>query len=413
MAEDLILKLLTDKEQAPLRKVGAEFERMALNSSGQVTTYSRDLRPLLDELVAQHQWEVNFESEGKTLGLKKGRHYISLEPGAQLEIAAAPKESLLDVLETEQRILSEISQTQVAKGWTWIETGVNPWSRVDEIELIPSSRYRYMTDYFPQHAKRGTEMMRLTTGTHLNIDFYLEPEAIEMLRVSAYLSPFVTALFANSPYQYGKKTGHYSERAMIWKETDPLRCGWPEFFFESSCSLEDYADFVRSRPLMYFIGDEGQIERGRGETFDSLRPELQEKNALLAMRQIFTESRLKPCCVEIRCFDLLEKDFRYAALAFVLGLVYEDSIRQELNEEALEAGRDKTESLSLLAAKDSLENDFLFQKCEELYDRARSGLLKRGFGEEVLLEKAKPLLENRQSPAHLLLASKRLESWRS
>lgn len=403
MASDLILDLLTDKKEAPLRKVGVEVERLALNAQKEVIRYSRDVEPLFQELAREAHWEVFFESEGHILGLKKGRHYLSLEPGAQVEIAAAPKEHLFDLRDIEREIFAEIRNTQAARDWTWVEIGLNPWSQVEEIELIPSARYRYMSEYFPNKAKRGLEMMRLSTGNHLNIDFYLEPEAIEMLRVGCYLSPFVTALFANSPYQFGKSTGAYSERTFVWQETDPLRCGYPEFLFEKNCRLSDYSAYVRSRPLMYFYGENSQVIQGQGETFDDLPVELQEKNAVLALRQIFTEARLKPCCVEIRCFDQLPEHWRYASLAFVLGLVYDDSIRQELNEEALAVDPGQWREWQERAARKSLEDDELWKKCRELYDRSRSGLLKRSFGEEKLLEEALPLLEARKSPAHWAL----------
>ena len=83
-------------------------------------------------------------------------------------------------------------------------------------------------------------MMRETAGIQVGIDFSSEEDAIAKLHLAGLISPFMTAIFANSKMRGGVDTGYKSFRALAWLNTDNDRCGLATCIgqdnsFEKSC----------------------------------------------------------------------------------------------------------------------------------------------------------------------------------
>lgn len=398
------IRSMLDRPSGPKKRlVGAEVERFGLDRHSKVLRYTEHMAVLFSELVKDFEWKVSAQYKDWILGVNKDQSYISLEPGAQFEIAGSPKNSLFEAQALEDQIDTEVHQTQTAREWKWVWLGVNPYDRAEDIQIIPSPRYQLMTEYFPTKARRGWEMMRLTSGFHLNIDFNTDQEAVEMLQAGFYLVPLITALFGNSPFYHGQRTGHLSERAFIWSETDPLRSGFLDFVFDQNFALKDYVNFVCSTELMYILKQDGSVEAGRSRCLKELSEELVELNALSAMRQIFTEIRLKPCCVELRSFDQQSPELRYAAMAFALGLIYDDENRKLLCERALKVSAKELQKQTLRAATDGLKADDFYEDLKELILWSENGLRRRRLNEEDLLSPVQNLMSGRKNPAQLLL----------
>lgn len=401
-----ILDLVKDKSIKRNWQVGAEIERFVfLRAEKKIAQYSSHIAPVMNELHNTLSWEILYAPENQILGLHRDGHQITLEPGAQFEISPAPQPHLLKIQKFESEIQDEVLRMPSAQDWSWLELGVNPWNQATEMELIPSSRYRYMTEYFPQRAKRGIEMMRLTTGFHLNLDYFTEQEALDLLKSGFYLAPYVTALFANSPFYQSKRAPRLSERMAIWEETDPVRCGYIPGVFDSSFSLKDYVNFVENIPLMYFNDKEDEVQPGSGKTFRDLSLREQEMNAVAAMRQVFTEVRLKPCCLEFRSFDEMKFQDRYAAMAFVTGLLYDSENRNRLLKEIKMLNTENWSKYHRRLSIEGMKDHEVYNKLKSLMSWSIEGLLRRKNNEEGLIQPAEDLLSLRKTPAELLCES--------
>lgn len=398
-----ILKLISDVQRRHQHKplIGAEVERIGCDADGHILQYSSHIEGLLKSLVDHGNWSPSVEEDGRIMGLQKELHAISLEPGAQLEIAPAPSENIFDLEASEAKINEEVLSQPVSKNWAWIWTGLNPWSHASEIELIPSKRYSIMTEYFPHQGRRGLEMMRLTAGSHLNLDFYSAEEAIEILQAACLLVPLMTAIFANSPFYLGKRARALSERTLIWEDTDPLRSGLPKAFLDPDFCLKDYVNLVESIPLMYFQDEQGFYKAAKGAALKDLSKTLMEKNALSSMRQLFTDVRIKPCCIEFRSLDQQEPRRRSSAFSMLVGVLYDSENRKWAREKALELGVDKIRELHHLAAMSGMQNDQIYKEVKNLITRAEKGLVRRAYGEEKLLQEAEFLIQQRKTPAEL------------
>lgn len=109
-------------------------------------------------------------------------------------------------------------------GITLLNYGVSPLSTHKSINLIPKKRYHIMAKYL--WGILSDVMMRETAGVQCCIDFESEEDAIDKFRVANKLTPFMTAMFANSPIRGGVETGYKSFRALSWLNTDNDRCGF-------------------------------------------------------------------------------------------------------------------------------------------------------------------------------------------
>jgi glutamate--cysteine ligase len=89
---------------------------------------------------------------------------------------------------------------------------------------------------------------------------------VRKMRVALALQPIATALFANSPFAEGRPSGFLSERAEIWRFTDPARCGALPWVFEPGFGFEAYVDWALDVP-MYFVARDGVYHDATDVTF--------------------------------------------------------------------------------------------------------------------------------------------------
>jgi glutamate--cysteine ligase len=80
-----------------------------------------------------------------------------------------------------------------------------------------------MDNYFRSIKTTAQIMMRETAGIQLSIDYDSEEDAMQKLRTATFLSPIVSAMFANSPIRNGKLSNYRSYRTNSWLCVDEHR----------------------------------------------------------------------------------------------------------------------------------------------------------------------------------------------
>jgi glutamate--cysteine ligase len=178
----------------------------------------------------------------------------------------------------------------------------------------------------PKGGELSLEMMYQTCGTQINLDYSSEKDFTKKFKLSAFLVPLSTAIFANSPIKENKLSGYLSYRSKVWQNTS--RGGLPKFFFEEM-DFEKYVDMAINIPLL-FIFKNSKHYRVAEETFKDFmegkvqilkneRPNIKDFENHLAT--IFYEIRLKRY-IEIRSLDTCEWDCHCGGPAFYTGLLY-------------------------------------------------------------------------------------------
>ena len=158
-------------------RFGVELEHFIVDKdSKEAVSYygEKGIERVLEKLLPLY--EKSDFSEGHLIALERKDIAISLEPAAQLEVSISPQEDIEQIGLIYQRFVEEI--TPILKGFSYemITTGYQPASKVEDLELIPKQRYRFMDRYFAKIGPYGRQMMRGTAATQLSIDSYREED---------------------------------------------------------------------------------------------------------------------------------------------------------------------------------------------------------------------------------------------
>ena len=179
-------------------------------------------------------------------------------------------------------------------------------------------------------------MMRETAGIQCCIDFCSEEDAMRKFKIANKLSPFMTAMFSNSPIRGGVDTGYKSFRALSWLNTDGDRCGFAGKISEEF-SFEDYIDCIMKTPMI-FIQRGGQpivlngditFEEYMKNGYEDIAPSINDYE--LQANLCFPEVRLRNF-IEIRNHDCVGGDLKYAILAIYKGIFYDNIALDEIEE---------------------------------------------------------------------------------
>ncbi len=265
---------------------------------------------------------------------------ILFEPGGQVEISTAPCDSLTELqhhLESKRSLLGNVTEQH---GIHFSQSGTNPWFNAAEINnQLDFPRYRAMQRYFDGIGPHGRQMMKLTSGMHINLDL---GDAVDtrVRRVVAanLLVPFATGLFAHSPRISGHATGHKAYRSYIWQQADPTRTGiLPMQVVTSSMRADDlieaYLNFALRAPVVFIpaLGDaivprELTFADWMREPIAGIRPDITHFAYHLTL--LFPEVRLRGY-LELRTVDAPPAEQELVPVLFYAGLLYNDKALEE------------------------------------------------------------------------------------
>jgi glutamate--cysteine ligase len=313
-------------------RIGTEHEKIlvsARDGSALPVSGQRGVMALLRRMAERFAYRP-IEDHGALIGLEGPHARITVEPGGQVELSGEQCESIHC---TQREFALHARQlTEVAREFDALVLGLgmHPFSSVEQIELLPKQRYRIMYPYMQRKGRLGVRMMKQTAAVQANIDYGDEADAMRKLRLSFGLAPLFYALFANSPLSDGGLNGYQSFRGHVWTDTDPDRCGMPEFVFRDDAGFEDYARYALGVPLYFIARDDNYVDLTRppgitfgrflAEGFEGERPTLADW--ALHLSTIFTEGRLRQY-VEVRSADSQPPFLMPAVPALVKGVFYD------------------------------------------------------------------------------------------
>jgi len=314
-------------------RIGTEYEKVVVRSADATAIpYSGagGVEDLLRRMAADYGFEPEDE-HGHILALKGERSAITLEPGGQVELSGEQCDSIHCAYAEFATHVQQLIEVTGQIGATVLGLGMQPVSRIDQIELLPKARYHIMYPYMARKGTLGQRMMKQTAGVQANLDYSDERDAMRKLRVSMGIVPLLYAIFANSPLSDGGLNGYHSFRGHIWTDTDNERSGVPEFVFREDCSFEDYAEFALDVPMYFLIRNHEYIDltQAPGLTFRQyLERGFGRERATVDdwtnhLTTIFTELRLKKY-VEVRTADSQPPHFMLALPALLKGMLYDD-----------------------------------------------------------------------------------------
>ncbi|MBE7709683.1 MAG: hypothetical protein E7Z93_04455 [Cyanobacteria bacterium SIG32] len=400
-----ILKLFTSKPKSE-HCVGLEYERLPISAKTFCAIEYSSVCEFLREFAKEENWDY-ITDDYNIIGLKQEHDTITLEPGSQIELSIKPEKTLFD-LEKKLKILNQKMNPILDKmGITLLEYGVSPLSTHKNINLIPKRRYHIMAKYL--WGILSDVMMRETAGIQGCFDFENEEDAVRKFKIANKLSPFITAMYANSPIRGGVETGYKSFRALSWLNTDNDRCGFA-CNLDDNFSFEKYIDKVIQSPVI-FINKNNQIHDIKGKIsfeeymqngFNELEADIDD--FLLHANLYFPEVRLRNF-IEIRNHDCNKNPL--SLLAIYKGILYNEKSITEI-EELFKLFTDKDfNELRYNVPKNGLmcniKGYYTGDIAKEILKIAEQGLIDAKTNEEKFLEPIKELTFNNLCPADIII----------
>ena len=339
--EDYFLQTFQKQKGAGMRELlGTEYEYFVLRSLASSPRYRplpMDGDPGVYELlslihqIAQEEgaiWEKRFENN-KLIGLFNSQQQtITIEPGGQFEFSGAPLSSLQAIHEEQMTYLQLLSQAIARIDGKILSLGLNPLYRLQEIPLLDKRRYQIMFPHMKKVGSHGQLMMKGTTATQVSLDYFSVEDLQRKFVFLNRLSPFLTAIFANSPLLEGKSTGYLSFRGRIWLDTDPVRAGLPMPFLKETFQLNDYIQWALQAPPYFLMRDKRAIlltDTPFRKLLAGKHPEIQVQadDWELHLGMLFPEVRIKQI-IEVRAPDAQLPENSIAIPALLKALVYDE-----------------------------------------------------------------------------------------
>lgn len=307
----------------------------------------RGIEALLEKLKPNYT-ETAY-SEGHLIGLGRENMSVSIEPAAQLEVSISPQKDGRAIQAIYDQFLAEVTPILQEWGYDMLTLGYQPKNKVEELELIPKNRYRFMEEYFNRIGPYGRYMMKGTAATQISIDYYSEEDFSEKYKIAYGLYPIFAMLCDNVPWFEGKKNKEPLLRMKIWDNVDKARVDVGKYLNEGTLDFERYAEFVYNAPLIVDKEKEGDYatNKSAGELFSHRLMTVEEIEHVLSM--VFPMIRLKHY-VEIRVADSMPIESVKAYLLWIKGLFkdiskvkpYVDQLYEKcgnINQQLLEAIR--------------------------------------------------------------------------
>lgn len=407
-----ILKLYTKGYTRPEDyKIGIEYERLPISSCSYKTVdywAEYGIKNLLETFAKEETWDY-ITDDKNIIGLKHKHDTITLEPGCQIEISAKPERTIFELKNKINSINSSLKPITDKMGITLLDYGVSPYTTNKAINLIPKKRYKIMARYL--WGILSDVMMRETAGIQCCIDFKSEEDAMRKFKLANKLSPFMTAMFANSPIRGSVDTGYKSFRALSWLNTDNDRCGFCGKISEEF-SFEDYIDCVLKTPMIFIQREGLTFEINGNITFEEFLKNGWEgtyatlEDYELQANLYFPEVRMRNF-IELRNHDCVGGDLKYAILAIYKGIMYNNAAMEECEELFKHLQYKDFAELRFNVPKQTLNASIKKAKvldyAKEIINIAEKYLKEEQTGEELFLEPIKELTFKGLCPADILI----------
>ncbi len=400
-------------------RVGTEYEKVGIyRDSGQAIPYfgRRGVDFILRELIERFGWEPE-EQDGHIIALSRDQAQITLEPGGQIELSGEPCESIHCTYAEFNQHIRELLEVTEPLGIIFLGLGMQPVSRLEEIEWVPKKRYRIMAPYMLKVGKLGQRMMKQTATVQANIDYGDEKDAMAKFRAGMGLAPVLVAMFANSPICDGEINGYRSFREHIWTDTDRSRAGLLRFAFAPEASFAHYVEYALDVPMYFIIRKKNYIDM-TGVTFRQFlqyghngeRATIEDWGDHLTT--LFPETRIKRY-IEVRSVDSQPPELMPALSALIKGAFYDADCLQACWDLVKGWSWDERMQVYLDSHRDALAARIrrysLLDLAREFLEIAWEGLRRQhqvndlGDDETIYLKPLKDLLALGKCPADILL----------
>lgn len=313
-----------EKEKQDFR-LGMEVEHFVLDkvSLETISYYGEDgVESTLKEML-KNGWKGTYEDK-YLLALQKNDFHITLEPGSQFELSINAKKEIEELEKSYLEFLDELLPILEKKGQILAALGYHPLTKIDEIKLLPKTRYDIMFNHFKDKGSHAHNMMKGTGALQVAIDYSSEEDYHKKFKTINALAPVFYALFENALFFEKEPCRTHNLRSFVWLNCDNDRAGTVDGALDKEFAYKDYAKYILDRPPIFTIRDNEIIETYDKKVKDILEPGVtteEELDHLLSM--FFPDVRTKKY-IEIRMMDSVPYPLNFSVVALIKGIFYNE-----------------------------------------------------------------------------------------
>lgn len=319
-----------EKDEKDFR-LGFEIEHFVVNKETleSQSFYGEDgIGEILKDLV-----DLGYKKTDESgMAFSDGNVDISIEPAGQFELALRAKTMVDDLFEVYRTHMARLVPLFEKRGLLLVTLGYHPKTKIDDIKIIPKTRYDFMYKYFEKYGGEcAHNMMKGTCSMQLAVDYKNEEDFKKKYFLANALSPFLYSVFDNALIFEGETYIDRNLRQTIWEYTDRDRTGLYDFAFDSDMSYAKYAEKILDTPMIFMPSADGEAYVGR-KTLDELMTE-ENADAMVnhGLSIVFPDVRVKTY-MEIRMPDNIPYPYNMAAAALIKGIFFVDETFEKVYE---------------------------------------------------------------------------------
>lgn len=242
--------------------IGLDYELMPYRLlDGGTVYYDRGVKPLMLAMAAKYDVAPILKNH-ILVGVDTPIGRLRYGAGGQLNAEIDGVPTLADL---ERRVNAYVAETMPigqSLGLGFAGIGYHPDRDPGSIQIVSKLRYPVMQRRFRQSGARGLHMMTATAGCAVRISVQSEQDAIEKFRAAVAVTPFLQAIFANSPMDRARMTDAQSQRALTWFDVDRSRTAFFQQAFEREFSYDKYIAWALAVPVLGIDRDGRVIDVG-------------------------------------------------------------------------------------------------------------------------------------------------------
>lgn len=355
-------------------RLGFEIEHFVVNKDTleSQSFYGHDgVGEILEDLAS-----LGYKKADETgMAFSDGSVDISIEPAGQFELALRAKASVGELFEVYKTHMEKLVPIFERRGLLLVALGYYPKSKIDEIKIIPKTRYDFMYKYFEKYGGEfAHNMMKGTSSMQLAVDFKNEEDFKKKYFLASALSPFLYSVFDNSLIFEGEIYIDRNLRQTIWEYTDRDRTGLYDFAFDSDLSYKKYAEKILDTPMIFMPTPDGETYIGRKTLDELMTEENADEMVNHALSIVFPDVRVKSY-IEIRMPDNIPYPYNMAAAALIKGIFFDDQTLDKVYELFSDMTYDQAQKLKSNATRMGIfalyENVEIFQHVLDIIDIIR------------------------------------------
>lgn len=383
------------EKRTACRRLGAEVEHLILKPDYTWVDYPTVERIL--ERMAEKGWERHY-TDGRLLGLDLDGMHITLEPGSQFELSLDPKATIEQLEESYKTAMRDAVEAIEGEGLKIYALAYQPFTKKDDILIIPKKRYEYMNEYFKDKGRLAHNMMRASASCQFAVDYESEEEFVMIYQTINRIGPYLSLIFDNTPYVEGALYEDHLFRTTIWQNCDDQRCGLLNNGLEETFGYETYADHILNFEPILGIKDGVAYPTYTKKTKEVVATPYDRADWEHYLSMGFFDVRAKSY-LEIRMIDSVPYPYNFAAVALLKGIIYSEALGS-LAEELKDVDREELLEKTRLIMKEGYDAPGVRAFNQRLLCLAHQGLPE---DERHYLDPIRPMIEKGYSfKDHLL-----------